>query len=64
MGIWLWVPIRDRRVFQVQAGRRYSLMSRAEDRSPLNVWTFKFLCGVHGSSWAQLLAAVRPVGVP
>lgn len=30
----------------------------AEDRSPDNVGVFEFLCGVLGSWWAQLLAAV------
>jgi hypothetical protein len=35
----------------------------AEDRPPDNVRTFEFLCGVHGSWWARLLAAVASLRV-
>ena len=64
MGIWLWGS--NTRPTSVPGSGPLSIFvdEAAEDRSPDNVRTFKFLCGVHGSWWAQLLAAVRPVGVP
>ena len=45
-------------MFRVQAARRYLLMRPPRIGCRMNVRTFDLLCGVLGSWWAVLVAAV------